>query len=110
MRIQFDAMEKKTFPAFYGGEGEYEAEMYVDEHNKIVRGKLSKGCSIGLHTHENTSETIFVISGEGVMLYEGEKEILRAGDCHYCPKGGTHTFKNERAEDLCFYAVVPTHP
>ncbi len=109
MLIKFDQVECKRLKAFNGGEGEFCANMHVDSDNKILRGKLAQGSSIGLHTHETSSEIIFVLSGEGVMRCDGKEEILRAGDCHYCPKGSSHTLKNEQKEDLCFYAVVPNH-
>lgn len=32
---------------------------------------------------------------------------LKPGDCHYCPKGHSHSLENDGAEDLVFYTVVP---
>ena len=31
---------------------------------------------------------------------------LKPGDCHYCPKGHSHSLENDGAEDLVFYTVV----
>ena len=107
MRIQFDGIEKKELQNFYGGEGALLANMFVDEKVKILRGKLEKGCSIGLHRHVPTSEIIFILSGNGKSVCDGQEEILSAGDCHYCPKGSEHCLVNTGEEDLCFYAVVP---
>lgn len=109
MVIKWNEAEEKTLTAFYGGKDALRARMHVDENNKILRGKLIPGASIGEHRHENTSEIIFVLSGQGRMLCDGKEELLFAGDCHYCPKGSTHAFENVGAEDLLFYAVVPTH-
>lgn len=107
MKIQFEEIIEKELKGFYGGKGSFIASMFVDEKNKILRGKLVPGSSIGLHTHDTSSETIFVYAGKGVMICDGKEELLSAGDCHYCPKGSAHTFTNNGAEDLCFYAVVP---
>jgi mannose-6-phosphate isomerase-like protein (cupin superfamily) len=107
MRITFNELEEKELRSFYGGEGVLLANMHVDMNNKILRGKLKKGCSIGLHTHETSSEVIFVISGRGKAICDGVEEELFAGDCHYCPYGSAHTLVNIGEEDLCFYAVVP---
>lgn len=107
MIIKFDEMEEKSLPSFQGGEGVFYARMFVDEKIKILKGKLVPGATIGLHRHIPTSEVIFILSGTGTAFCEGEKEILHAGDCHYCPKGSEHTLKNLGDEDLLFYAVVP---
>lgn len=109
MVIKFSEMEEKQLPAFYGGEGVFCAKMHVDGQNKILRGRLVSGASIGLHAHEPSSEIIFILSGTGKCLCDGREEILSAGDCHYCPKGSNHTLLNDGAEDLIFYAVVPVH-
>ena len=107
MIIKFNGIEERNLKAFYGGEGALIANMFVDEKNKILRGKLVPGSSIGLHKHDTSSEIIFVYAGKGKMICDGKEELLSAGDCHYCPKGSEHTFLNVGEEDLCFYAVVP---
>lgn len=107
MIIKFDEIAEKELQAFYGGNGALCANMFVDERNKILKGKLAKGSSIGLHRHEPSSEIIFILSGQGKSVCDGVEEILGAGDCHYCPKGSEHCLINIGEEDLCFYAVVP---
>jgi len=107
MKIDFTTMQETILAQFKGGEKELKANMFFDGVNRIFKGTLVTGASIGRHTHETSSEIIYVLSGEGTMECEGEIEILRAGDCHYCKKGQTHTLKNEQAEDLVFLAVVP---
>ena len=37
----------------------------------------------------------------------GGQETLTAGDCHYCPKGHSHSLINGGGEDLVFFAVIP---
>lgn len=107
MRIEFSAIPESIIPQFRGGEGDTHACMYTDPAIKIMRGKLPPGASIGLHTHEMSSEVIYILSGHGKALYEGEYEPLEAGSCHYCPKGKGHSLINDSEEDLTFFAVVP---
>ncbi len=107
MIIKFDEIKETELKAFYGGEGALIANMYVDEKNKILRGKLVPGATIGLHRHVPSSEIIFILSGKGKAICDGTEEFLSAGDCHYCPKGSEHTLINVGKDDLCFYAVVP---
>ncbi len=107
MKMTMDCIEERGLPNFNGGEGVFFARMQIDELGKILKGRLPKGASIGEHVHATSSETIFILSGEGTAVCDGAEEKLRAGDCHYCPKGSKHTLRNEGEEDLIFYAVVP---
>ena len=107
MVIKFDDIKETELKAFCGGDGALIANMYIDDKNKILRGKLVPGASIGVHSHIPSSEIIFILSGKGKSVCNGKDEFLSAGDCHYCPKGNEHCLINIGDEDLCFYAVVP---
>ena len=107
MIIDFSKIALSVLPNFKGGEKAYEANMFFDGTNRIMNGRLVPGASIGLHTHEDSSEIMFFTSGKGSVIYDGEKLTVAAGLCHYCEKGHSHTLINDSDEDLCFYAVVP---
>ena len=105
--IRFDRVDEKRLEAFKGGVGALNAMMLTDELNKILMGRLEPGSSIGLHTHEDSSEIMYFISGEGRVIHNGTEERILPGDCHYCKKGESHTVINDRDADLVFFAVVP---
>ena len=107
MLIDFDKLEETVLPNFYAGNKETCAHMFTDSLNKIMRGRLVPGASIGLHTHETSSEIIYILQGSGRVLYDGKYELVCAGACHYCPKGHAHSLINDGNEDLTFFAVVP---
>lgn len=107
MQIDFEQLDETIIPQFYGGEKETKAQMYADRQNKIMRGSLEPGASIGLHTHQTSSEIVFILSGSGTASYDGVSEALFPGCCHYCPKGHTHSLRNTGSEPLVFLAVVP---
>ena len=109
MLIKFDEMEEVVTPHMRGGEGFYACKRHVDANNRIMRGRLEPGCSIGLHTHDTSSEIIYILSGTGKVLYDGAYEPLGPGSCHYCPQGHAHSLINNGQEDLIFFAVVPEH-
>ncbi len=93
---------------FKGGEKHLEAGMFFDGTNRILtRAKLIPGASIGMHTHDDSCEVIFILEGCGSIIEEGTKKAVQAGDCLYCPKGGTHSLVNDSDADLVFCAVVP---
>ncbi len=107
MLIHFDQLPENVIPHMRGGEGQVVNHMHTDENNKIMQGLLAPGCSIGLHTHDTSSEIIYILSGTGKVLCDGEYEPLSAGSCHYCPKGHTHSLINDSDALLEFFAVVP---
>lgn len=92
---------------FKGGDGVMMSKMICHNKDKIMRNRLTPGSSIGLHTHEDSSEAIFITSGKGMAICDGVQETLGPGDCTFCPKGSEHTLRNIGDEDLCFYAFVP---
>ena len=108
MIIRFDEIEQSVMENFKGGEKHLEASMYYDGTNRILtRARLIPGASIGLHTHDDSCEVIFILEGCGSLLEDGERKAVQAGDCLYCPKGGSHSLINDSEEDLIFCAVVP---
>lgn len=110
MILDIKNIEAKHNPAFKGGEKEFVSRMFVNELGKIMLGHLEPGASIGLHTHEGNSEIIYLLNGEGTVLYDGKVEKLLPGQVHYCPMGHEHSLRNETADTpLDFFAVVPEH-
>ena len=108
MKIEFDKLDFVANAAFKGGDGAFEVKTSGDKDNKIMYGRLRKGCSIGMHRHEGTAEIIYVVSGEGVMSVEGGEEVVRPGDGHGCAEGSGQCVRNDREEPVEFFAVVPT--
>ena len=109
MIIDLKSIPATVTPHFFGGEGQFGANIFKDDDNKILFGLLAPGCTTGLHTHEGTSEIVYIISGTGRALSDGQYEQLKPGTCHYCPQGHNHSLINDGQEDLTFFAVVPVH-
>lgn len=107
MILDYSSMETTHIPNFLGGEGTLHAQMRVDELGKILKGVLDPGSSIGYHSHETSSEIIYILSGAGKVKYDNGEEPLKTGDCHYCPKGHVHSLINNSDSPLEFFAVVP---
>jgi quercetin dioxygenase-like cupin family protein len=111
MIIKLDELEVSTLPAFKGGDKEFRANMFFDGKNRMFKGCLIPGASIGVHTHDDSCETIFILSGKGTILeiedgVESLKEVV-PGDCLFCAKGHSHSLRNpSETEELVFYASV----
>ncbi len=107
MTIDFNKMEATIIPNFKGGEKEISAKMFFDGNNRIMKGVLQPGASIGYHSHDTSSEIIFIIKGKGKVIDNNETVTIEEGQCHYCKKGDSHSLINDSDEELVFYAAVP---
>ncbi len=109
MIINFNEISDTVLERFKGGEGTLISKMFTDTNGKIMSARLQPHSSVGLHTHVGNSEIIFILSGTGKVLYDGEYLSLKAGDCHYCPMNHEHSLINDTDDELTFYAIVPEH-
>lgn len=107
MIIDFPNQQYAEFPHFKEGEGVFQAKMFFDGKVRIMSGKLVPGASIGMHTHTTNCEILFVLTGEGTVIEDGEAHPIKAGQCTYCEKGHTHSLVNSGTVDLTFQAAVP---
>ena len=114
MTIDLNNMDVTVLPNFKGGEKEFAANMFFDGTNRIFKGRLVPGATIGMHTHEDSCEVIFVLEGKGTIVERDPgsdvetSSLVAPGDCLYCQKGHAHSLQNTCDEgDLVFYAVVP---
>lgn len=59
------------------------------------------------HSHDYEHE-VFVVSGEGDILLEGERHPIRGGDVIYVPADEEHQFRSDAGgEGLRFLCAVP---
>ena len=106
MLINFNSQEEQIFENMNGGSGRVHAKMFMNSSGKVIISRLEPGASIGLHTQNNGNDINFIVSGNGKVVCDGIEEILTAGNCHYCPKGSSHSIINAGTEDLVLYTVV----
>lgn len=109
MTIDFNTIPESTIQNFKGGQKALRARMFNDGLNKILKGILEPGASIGMHCHDTSSETILILKGHGSVICDGEKSTVREGQVHYCPKGHSHSLINDSDSELEFIGVVPEH-
>lgn len=107
MLVTFDKIETSVFQNFKGGEKEFAVKMFDGPACRIMKGQLAPGASIGMHTHEGNCEIIYILAGNGQVLYDDGCEALSAGSCHYCPNGHAHSLQNTGDVPMEFFAVVP---
>ena len=107
MRVDFSEIQEQVINNFKGGKGSIILKMLTKKDVTFISARLTPGSSVGMHKHLTDSETIYVISGTGKTVCDGETEILKAGSVTLCPVGYSHCIINDGNEDLVFFAVVP---
>lgn len=106
MIINFKDIAEEQIFGFKGGEGELLTRNYVDNRARIMRSILKPGARSGLHEHAANCEVIYILQGEMTFHYDGQTEVARAGEVHYCPMGHSHWFENLTRLDVHYLAVV----
>ena len=86
MNIDFDKMDLSVIPNFKGGEKELHARMFFDGTNRIMKARLIPGASIGMHTHEGTSEVIFITPAEALSSVTGKGHLSQPAFAIIVPK------------------------
>jgi quercetin dioxygenase-like cupin family protein len=59
------------------------------------------------HSHPQGEEVIYIITGSGRVMVEGEVQPVRAGSTVLFPRGAVHMLHNTGSEEMkvvCFFA------
>lgn len=107
MRVDFDGIKEQEINNFKDGKGSIVLKMDTKKDVTFISARLKPGSSVGMHKHLTDSETIYVISGHGKTVCDGETEILKPGSVTFCPVGYSHCLINDGDEDLVFLGIVP---
>ncbi|MDR1954895.1 MAG: cupin domain-containing protein [Candidatus Methanoplasma sp.] len=79
-----------------------------DETDGLINNlevNVMPGFSIAEHTHEDSGEFFFVISGRGEFLDGTDWVPIGAGDAFKAPKGMKHAIRNNGAELLRIFST-----
>ena len=66
---------------------------------------LEPGNTVGEHLHDTDSEVFYVLAGRAIMIEDGQRTEVSAGDIEYCPKGHSHGIENPYDEPMTFLAL-----
>lgn len=65
--------------------------------------EIPAGVTIGDHPHDYSEEVYYLVSGRGVLVYDGQEYAMEPGDLSLCKPGHRHGF---RAVSDCLMIVV----
>jgi mannose-6-phosphate isomerase-like protein (cupin superfamily) len=71
----------------------------------LHRGRIEVGGEIGLHTHEDRTETFYLLCGEALCTLDGQEHTFGPGCCVVAPPGVPHGLKNVGDEPVDLLAI-----
>lgn len=104
--INFSEQILQKLENFKGGEKYVLASIFENEKNKILKMIILPGASIGMHTHTDSSEIIYIIKGKAKFVIDGKTEYVCEGDCHVCPQGSSHTLINDTDTGIEILGII----
>jgi mannose-6-phosphate isomerase-like protein (cupin superfamily) len=102
-----EEMTRKPLPNCHEGKGALDwTNVLGGEH--LARGALNwlhddvlpPGVTIGVHPHKDDEEYYYILSGRGVMILDGQRHSVKAGDITAVFPGGSHGLENTSDENL----------
>ena len=61
---------------------------------------------VEMHKHAVQEQIYHVLEGEGMMVIDGEKTVVRRHDVVFIPPGASHSITNNGLTDLTFIVVT----
>lgn len=75
-------------------------------HFQMRLFEVGPGGRTPLHRHEWEHE-VFILKGEGKLIFEGEEKPFSGGSFAYVPAGAEHSFINTGGDLLEFLCIIP---
>jgi len=107
-----EQMVKELREKMRGGSGAVEiTHIFKKEELKgkirlLARLTLNPGCSIGMHEHVEEEEIFYIFKGSGVVVDDGVRYDVKAGDSILTGGGASHCIENTGNEPLEVMAVI----
>ncbi|NNM75285.1 cupin domain-containing protein [Enterovirga aerilata] len=64
------------------------------------------GAHVESHVHKVQEQIYHVLSGEGILVLDGERHLVRANDVTFIPPGVVHEFHNTGIDPLVFLVIT----
>jgi mannose-6-phosphate isomerase-like protein (cupin superfamily) len=89
----------------------YRRVVFTGTRTQLALMSIPSGSDIGVETHSNVEQLIFIASGQGKAILNGAESAVRAGDVIVATPGTRHDIVNTGAEPLRIYTTYspPNH-
>ncbi len=114
MIIHRNEMKIELREKMMGGEGTVALVHFVNGASMknarlFLEATLPPGASIGAHRHDSETEYYIILEGTGIVMDNGIKKSVKAGDVVVTGNGASHSIKNVGTAPLKLHAVIITH-
>ncbi len=85
--------------------------LYTGKHSQLVVMSIPSEGEIGMERHDSVEQTLFILSGTGVAILNGDRKDLHPGDALVVTPGIEHDVLNTGAVPLKIFTVYspPNH-
>ena len=85
--------------------------LFTGKKSQLVVMSIPPGGEVGMETHDAVEQTLFILSGKGVAMLDGERKDVRAGDVLVVTPGTEHNVLNTESIPLKIYTIYapPNH-
>lgn len=82
------------------------------EHTQVVIMSIPPGTDIGMETHPDNDQVLYLVAGEGKVILNSVEAPYLTGDLVLVPAGTEHNFVNTGTTDLKIITTYspPHHP
>ncbi len=106
--VKHDEIPNQPFLHCHDGNGTLFCRSLLDDYGKtdlalMHYDEIPNGVTIGVHTHEENEEVYFLLSGSGILSFDGVDYEMKPGDISLCGRGHSHGFA---AKEDCILIVV----
>lgn len=93
-----ETIPEQEFAFCHDGEGVLLCQSLLDGENSrefafLHSDRIAAGVSIGDHSHPANEEIYYLVSGRGVLTYDGIDYDMAPGDVSLCARGHSHAFR-----------------
>ena len=91
---------------------DYRRVVQTSQRSQLVTMNLGPGEAIGEEHHDDADQLLYIVSGRGEAVLDGEVEPMGPGQLVYVPAGVRHDIRNAADEPLRLWTVYtpPEHP
>lgn len=79
--------------------------LHTTSHSQVVIMSLLPGEDIGMEVHQTSDQILYIVSGEGEAIINGEKKLIAKHSIIYVPAGANHDIINESKEPMKLFTI-----
>jgi mannose-6-phosphate isomerase-like protein (cupin superfamily) len=85
--------------------------LFTGEKSQLVVMHIPAGGEVGMEVHAHVEQSLFIHTGEGVAILDGEETPVKAGDVVTVTPGTNHNIENRSDADLKIFTIYapPNH-